>query len=502
MPDHSTWLDVLSGLVFLVGLTFYASRMIPPAVPKEPPWIPAKWNRSGPIIGIDIGTTYSRIGFVASEHRVKVFDAVPSRICVTKNDNFVEHMGITGCSDPGSITHTARGLIRSTHAAATTQYFRLDNDQHELDSLSAQGSPISPGSDQQSSFPLPSSILAALLYELYTRAETYYASRISQAIITVPADFSAVERKVITDAALLAGLSPVRLLDEPIAIAIAYGLDKLKNASYALVVDIGSTAHAALLHIEHSDISVISTARNETLGGDAFNRLLSDYVAEAYKNSLNDNLDAMQSLVVDDQVEMAKLTLSFSEQAVIAVPIFGGPWFLVPLTRDDFNNIATDLVEDILDEMIDQMLSNAGIAANVIDHVILAGGSAYIPALRNRFGQRFPGKVPLSASEKYPDEAVVYGAALFARRLALGEVPEETKIYVQDSTPMRFGIEVAGGLFATLIPRNSPLPATNTKRFSLQGGPIRVFTGTGEYTNATEFLGSLRVRCLERHSRG
>ncbi|KAF7359631.1 Molecular chaperone DnaK [Mycena venus] len=291
------------------------------------------------------------------------------------------------------------------------------------------------------------------------------------------------------DAALLAGLSPVRLLDQPVAIAMAYGLDRLETDSLAFVLDVGSSTRAALLHITNTDSKIVASARN--VGGGAISKPLLDYAREAFRLAINDDIDDVQRMVLEDQVEQAKTKLSFEDLAVIALPIHDAPWFLVPVTAAELNTRTGELVEDIVNGTIEQVLRAAGVSIHAIDHAILAGGSSYIPAIRDRFARAFPSIIPLSTAERYPDDVVVHGASLFARRLALGMVPEESKIYVGNATPMRFGIEIAGGLFSTIIPRNSPLPARMTRRLTIPGRSIRVFTGAAEYTNATEFIGSV-----------
>ncbi|KAJ6565918.1 heat shock protein 70 family, partial [Mycena vulgaris] len=494
MPEHSIWpVDVLACISFLLSLAFYGSRMMPAPTQRLPPQIPAKWSLSGPIIGIDLGTRYSRLGLVVSEERVQIIQApdgmreIPSDVCFAHNKTFVGHADILRCSQIGGTTvHNIRDLIRhgftSQHPDILAPYKRT-----EINRLPTPAKIPSPPQLSPSALTL----IAAVLHELRMMAERFHGAPVSQAVITVPLDFDETERRVINEAALLAGLSPVHLLDEPIAVAIAYGLDAPPALSYAVVLDVGVAARATVLRIEARDIQVVATLQNRSLGGDAFNRLLFAHGSDAYRASIHDSLDAVQAVVLEDQVEEAKLKLSFDRDTVIALPIQGGPWFLVPLSRDTFDMIAADLVEAIIARTIDPMLRGAGVPPSAIKHVILAGGSANIPALRARLRQHFPASIHLNVQDPYPEEAVVYGAAMFARRLALGQVPEESRIYTQNMTPMRFGIEGTGGVFATLIPRNSALPARNTRRFRLSGRAVRVFTGTAEYTNSTEFLGSV-----------
>ncbi|KAJ7702764.1 heat shock protein 70 family [Mycena rosella] len=482
MPEGTSWLgDVVTGAFFLLGLTVYALRMFPSPGLREARRIPANWEKTGPIIGIDFGTSNLKVGFVLADQRVEIIygqegrRAVHSASCSTHDEASIRWANTVALSHKGSTIYETQYTSRSTR-----------NETSSLGGLSSETELL--GVHEPCS---ETAIVAAGLYELRAIAEKLHGRSISQAVIAIPAESDEDARKAMKEAALLAGLGPGQLLDEPVAVAIAYGLDALEKRSHAVVLDVGSAARIALLRIEDGRIQVLASVHNESLGGHAFGQRLFEYGSDAYKASVHDDLSAMQELVLRDQVEIAKLRLSSDEDAVIALPILGGPWFLVPLTRNIFNDITSDLVDDIVLGLVPQLLGRSGVPISAIDHVILAGGSAHIPALKNHVSERFPASVHLSASEAYPEDAVVYGAALFARRLALGQVPVESKIYVQHATPLRFGIEVTGGIFATLIARNSPLPVRNTKRFDLNGRAIRVFTGTAQYTNATELLGSI-----------
>ncbi|KAJ6534112.1 Hsp70 protein-domain-containing protein [Mycena capillaripes] len=458
MPADSKWLgDVLAGVAFFLGLTCYAIRMIPPTFPREPPETPVKWDKAGPIIGIDLGTTYARVGLVVSEHRVQIFrdhDSLPAGY-------------FNNAASPASSACQFKYLPLSTNFEVNVVTDYLVGPEDSPARRLALPATFTSYSEDCSSLHK----MAASLHKLRVTAENFYGSAISQAVIAIPNAYTEDQRGTIKDMAVLAGLSPVRLIDQSVVIAMAYGLDRRRGESYALVLDVGSTARATLLHVDNGDLRVLSHSQN--LGGSAFNQLLFDYAMDAHGDKMNENLTTVQKLILEDQVEMAKIKLSVEDYAAIALPMEDPPWFIVSLAAAEFNKIVESLVEDIVAGTTNEVLSTVQVSPNAVDHVILAGGSAYIPALKDRFARQFPSTVPLSTGESYPDDAVVYGASLFARRLALDKVPDDSKIYVQNATPMRFGVEVVGGLFATVIPRNSPLPATFTRRLDMRRNSFR-----------------------------
>ncbi|KAJ7662634.1 Hsp70 protein-domain-containing protein [Mycena polygramma] len=491
MEEESRWLgDVLAGVAVLLGLTIFGLQLIPPGNPaeREAPQTPVQWDQGGPIIGIDIGATYGRVGFVVSEHRVKISRSHDA----------------TGVEASLPRTKDCRRYLRGGHS--TAKYLAaLDQSPYLTwpenwgdEGVARYPSKPHASETQRSSLHLASTsqvdescigAISTSIAKLHAIAEEFHGSRVSQAVLAIPSDYTEEQRGMIWDAALHARLSPVHLIDQPTAIALAYGVDRRCTECNAFVLDVGSSTHAALLRNNNGSIAVVASGQNR--GGDALSDLLLRHATEAFRDATGKGLDALQRPVLEDQVEMAKIRLSMEEDAVIALPIKDEPWFLLPITRAEFNNITAHLIENIIAGTIDNVLRGAGISADAVEHVILAGGSAHIPALQQRLAEYFPAIIPLSTGERYPDDAVVYGASLLARRLSLGQVPDDRKIYVQNATPMRFGVEVAGGLFATLIPRNSPLPASITRRLTLPGRTIRIFTGTEEYTNATEFVGSV-----------
>ncbi|KAJ7775334.1 Hsp70 protein-domain-containing protein [Mycena metata] len=448
--------DSLSCGAFLLALTVYGLRIIILVrTAQETPQTPLQWGQTGPIIGLDIGTTSSRVGVITAQRRVVIFrdyDAFRSDVPSTVNGS--------ACTDPHNepITFLNGKISGATSSASTGQEACMDQDTHSTESESQIRA------------------LTAVAEQVRTVAEEFHNSRISQAVIAIPIDYPEDKRRWIRRAALLAGLSPVRLLDESVAVALAYGLDTLRSESYAFVLDVGLVIRASLLHIVDGDIEVISAVQNDTVGGDALNRVLFNHIAKLHRESEGIALDALQTLVLQDQVEMAKITLSSKNDAVVAVPV-DDRWTLTPISVANFEDITSNLVDTIVNWAVDETLSRAGLPRRMITHVILTGGSVHIPALRDRVFASFPRVIPLSSRETFPNDAVVYGATIFAQRLARGLVREEDKLYVQNVTPLAFSIETADGSLSTLIYANSPLPATRTRSLDLRSGEVRIFTG-------------------------
>ncbi|KAJ6498464.1 Hsp70 protein-domain-containing protein [Mycena vitilis] len=491
MEEESRWLgDVLAGAAVLLGLTIFGLQMIPPGNPakREAPQTPAQWDQAGPIVGIDIGATYGRVGFVLSEHRVRIY----------RSHNATSLKVSFSCTkDCRCYLHDGQATTNYLAAPGRSSYLPPPGNWGDEGIARYLVKPEASGARQSSSYlTLKSQVdesctsaTSTSLDKLRAIAEEYHGSGVSQAVIAIPDDYTEEQRGMIRDAALQAHLSPVHLIDQPTAIALAYGVDRRCTECYAFVLDVGTSACATLLRVNKGTVEVVASARNR--GGDALNNLMFTHTTEVFRDKTGKGPNALQRLVLEDQVEMAKIRLSTEKDAVIALPIKDDPWFLLPITTAEFNNITAQLVENIVAGTMDNALRGAGISADAVAHVILAGGSAHIPALQQRFADYFPAITPLSTGERYPDDAVVYGASLLARRLSLGQVPDDRKIYMQNTTPMRFGVEVAGGLFATLIPPNSPLPASVTRRLNLPRRTIQIFTGREEYTNATEFVDSV-----------
>ncbi|KAJ7917057.1 heat shock protein 70 family [Mycena leptocephala] len=322
-----------------------------------------------------------------------------------------------------------------------------------------------------------------VLRSLVSRAETLHGQPITCAILAIPAHFTDAHSSILHDAAHLADLAILRTVTEPIATAIAHGLDSSRTAKdeqRVLVLDVGSSVSAALLEIDNGVFEILAHARNRWTGGRALDERIA-WHAEAVHIRMTGKgregiLGAAQMDVLRVRAEGAKIALSTHQKVTIDVPTNDGAVFPVQLTRREFGEITTDLFEDVM-LCAEEVLLEANVAATDVDHIILAGGVASIPRLSELLSTRFSGATALYSRKVRPDETVVYGAALYAR-------------HYFDITPLAFGIEAPDGVFTVVLPRNSVLPNTKTRSFNLTK-EVRVLVGYGEHISGTHFLGSL-----------
>ncbi|HQA47857.1 MAG TPA: molecular chaperone DnaK [Bacillota bacterium] len=311
----------------------------------------------------------------------------------------------------------------------------------------------------------PQEISAMILQKLKMDAESYLGEKITKAVITVPAYFTDSQRQATKDAGRIAGLEVLRIINEPTAASLAYGLDKGENQK-VLVFDLGGgTFDVSILELGEGVFEVLATSGNNKLGGDDFDDRIIDYLAAEFKKEhgidLKKDRTAMQRL--KDEAEKAKKELSGVMSTSINLPFItadaSGPKHLdMTLTRAKFEELTADLVEATMEPMR-KALSDAGLSAGQIDKVILVGGSTRIPAVQEAV-KKITGKDPYKGIN--PDECVAIGAAIQAGVLT-GEVKD---IVLLDVTPLSLGIETLGGVFTKLIERNTTIPTKKSQIFS------------------------------------
>ena len=392
----------------------------------------------GKTIGIDLGTTNSCVSvFEGGEAKVIVNAdgdrTTPSVVAFKKGDILVgktaKHQSVT---NPDTISSIKRLMGTNKKVKANGKEYS------------------------------PEEVSAMILGDLKKTAEAYLGEKVTSAVITVPAYFNDAERQATKNAGKIAGLKVERIINEPTAAALAYGLDKQEETQTILVYDLGGgTFDVSILELGDGVFEVKSTSGNNKLGGDDFDQKIIDYIVEDIKDEhdvdLSDNKMALQR--IKEEAEKAKKTLSSATSTDISLPFITAELnYETTLTRAKFENLIGDLVESTLDP-VRKALKDAKLKASDIDKVILVGGSTRIPMVQELVKKEL-GKEP--SKEVNPDEVVAMGAAIQGGVLT-GEVND---IVLLDVTPLSLGIETLGGVCTVLIPRNTTIPTSKSQVFS------------------------------------
>ena len=458
------------------------------------------------IIGIDLGTTNSVVAVMEGGNPVVITNAEGARTTPSVVAFLPDGSKLVGApakrqavtNPTRTIASIKRFMGRRHHEVAAEEKnvaYKLVGGAEELVKVEIDGKRYT-----------PPEISAAVLGYLKEAAEAYLGEKVSRAVITVPAYFNDSQRQATKDAGTIAGLTVERIINEPTASALAFGLDKKKSGRVAVFDFGGGTFDISILEIGDGVFEVLATNGDTHLGGDDFDKALIDYVADEFKKSsgIDVRKDPMAIQRLKEACEKAKIDLSSTNQTDVNLPFItadaSGPKHLqLAITRAKFESLIEPLVDRAKGPCI-QALKDAGLEAAKIDEVILVGGSTRVPAVGD-LAKKIFGREPNKSVN--PDEAVGVGAAIQGGILA-GEVSD---VVLLDVTPLSLGIETLGGVFTKLIERNTTIPTSKSQVFSTAGDSqpsveIHVLQGEREFARDNRTLGKFHLDGIPPAPRG
>jgi molecular chaperone DnaK len=459
------------------------------------------------IIGIDLGTTNSVVAIMEGDQPKVLINAQGSRLTPSvaaftdKGERLVgqtaKHQQVTNSKNT---VFSIKRFMGRRHSEVGSEEkmvpYEVVGGAEELVRVKVRGKEYT-----------PEEISAYILGDLKKTAEDYLGEKVSEAVITVPAYFNDAQRKATKDAGEIAGLKVLRVLPEPTAAALAYGLDKKKNEKICVFDLGGGTFDVSILDVGEGVFEVLSINGDTHLGGDDFDQTLINYLADEFKRTEGIDLrkDAMALQRLKEAAEKAKIELSGAMETTVNLPFItadaSGPKHLqIPITRSKFEQLVGPLVERCRKPVLDA-LSDAKLSPEQINEVVLVGGSTRVPMVQKLVKELFHGKEPNKSVN--PDEVVAVGAAIQGA-IAKGDVKD---ILVLDATPLSLGVETLGGVMTPLISRNTTIPTSKAEVFSTASDnqnavTINVLQGEREFARDNRLLGTFNLADIPPAPRG